>query len=64
MKKPKRTEKKVEGWNGKQYFIRTVYLSEMGHEFIKMNGERHYIHKTDRGIYKAGYIGKVEYIEK
>lgn len=62
MKKPKRTEKKVEGWNGKQYFIRTVYLSESGNEFIKMNGERHYIHMNKRGFLEAGYIGKVEYI--
>ena len=59
----RRTSLKVKVWSGLQTFERCVYEREDGEHFFKYDGQNCVIYKTDRGIYKAPYFVRVEYIE-
>ena len=62
-----KTNKKVKIVDGRQCFIRTVYISEYGKEYFKYNNHKCYIfqkiNKRNMVIYYSPFINSVEYVE-
>ena len=58
-----RTNIKVRVKDGTRWLTRTVYKKD-GTHYIKLDDKYFEIRKTDKGIYKAGWYNRVEYIEE